>query len=103
MSTEKLDADRMPVPLGMFISEEVYNKKLRSEHKISDMGCVAFVDVTKGREEKCGNSWKVSRLLALCEDETKLQLTTEPGRDPLCCQSRATLLSALGRLYHHAL
>jgi hypothetical protein len=50
----------MPAPLGAFISEEVYDGKLRSEHRVHDMGCVAFVDATKGQEEKCGTSWSVS-------------------------------------------
>jgi hypothetical protein len=50
----------MPVPLGGFISEEVYDGKLRSEHEICAMECVAFVDAAKGQEEKCGTSWRVS-------------------------------------------
>ncbi|PSR72688.1 hypothetical protein PHLCEN_2v11383 [Hermanssonia centrifuga] len=48
---------RMPIPLGNFISDEVYNKKLKSVHKISDISCVSFVDVDKGTEESCGKSW----------------------------------------------
>lgn len=59
----------MPVLLGSFISEEVYDKKLRSVHKIEDMGCVAFVDVNKGREERCGNSWRVCIHLPMCRIE----------------------------------
>ncbi|KAH9921366.1 P-loop containing nucleoside triphosphate hydrolase protein [Amylocystis lapponica] len=47
---------RMPVPLGDFISENVYDSKLRSKHNIEDMSCVMFVDVKKG-EEKGGKSW----------------------------------------------
>ncbi|TBU59568.1 P-loop containing nucleoside triphosphate hydrolase protein [Dichomitus squalens] len=50
---------RMPVPLGEFISEEVYNSKLKSVHKINDDSCVRFVDVRKGAEESVGLSWKV--------------------------------------------
>lgn len=100
---DKQNADRMPIPLGTFISEEVYNNKLRSEHRIDDMGCVAFVDVSKGREEKCGNSWRVSSHPALCGDLANTLLAAEQGRDSLYCQSRATLLSAHGLLYHHAL
>jgi hypothetical protein len=53
-------ADRLPVPLGEFISEEVYLGKLRSCHKIVDHSCVAFIDVSKGEEMKEGNSYKVS-------------------------------------------
>lgn len=51
---------RMPVPLGEFISEYVYDKKLLSEHSITDRSAVRFVDVRKGREERVGSSWKVS-------------------------------------------
>jgi hypothetical protein len=57
---KELRLDRMPVPLGAFISDEVYDAKLNSEHRIRDMDCVAFVDATKGQEEKCGTSWRVS-------------------------------------------
>ncbi|OCH91054.1 P-loop containing nucleoside triphosphate hydrolase protein [Obba rivulosa] len=41
---------RMPIPLGNFISGEVYDSKLLSEHRISAFSAVAFVDVKKGRE-----------------------------------------------------
>ncbi|RPD58077.1 P-loop containing nucleoside triphosphate hydrolase protein [Lentinus tigrinus ALCF2SS1-7] len=51
---------RMPVPLGKFISEEVYNSKLKSEHRIVDYSCVSFVDVRKGQEQSVGSSWRVS-------------------------------------------
>jgi len=47
------------MPLGAFISENVYDGKLRSEHRIHNMDCVAFVDAAKGQEEKCGTSWRV--------------------------------------------
>jgi regulator of nonsense transcripts 1 len=53
-------ADRLPIPLGDFISEKVYNGKLRSEHKIADYSCIAFIDVLKGGETKQGSSWLVS-------------------------------------------
>ncbi|KAI0827617.1 P-loop containing nucleoside triphosphate hydrolase protein [Trametes gibbosa] len=49
---------RMPIPLGNFISECVYDGKLKSMHKITDRSAVKFVDVRKGREEKVGSSWK---------------------------------------------
>lgn len=69
VSTDKLESDRMPVPLGDFISEKVYDKKLLSEHRIHGTECLAFVDVTKGQEEKCGNSWTVSSPPTLCRHE----------------------------------
>lgn len=52
----------MPTPLGAFISDEVYNGKLRSEHKISNLDCVAFVDVGKGQEMQIGTSWTVRKV-----------------------------------------
>ena len=55
-------ADRLPAPLGKFISEEVYLGKLRSCHKIVDHSCTTFIDVSKGEETKQGNSYKVSVL-----------------------------------------
>jgi regulator of nonsense transcripts 1 len=49
----------MPVPIGQFISGCVYGGKLRSQHNISSMDCVAFIDVVKGAETSSGLSWKV--------------------------------------------
>ncbi|KAI0251231.1 P-loop containing nucleoside triphosphate hydrolase protein [Lactifluus subvellereus] len=48
---------RLPVPLGQFISENVYDGKLHSDHKIVDHSCIAFVDVQKGKEIKQGMSY----------------------------------------------
>ncbi|THG92920.1 hypothetical protein EW026_g8158 [Hermanssonia centrifuga] len=48
---------RMPTPLGNFISDEVYDKRLKSVHKIHEISCVSFVDVDKGTEKRCGKSW----------------------------------------------
>ncbi|KAI0915361.1 hypothetical protein AcV5_003854 [Taiwanofungus camphoratus] len=48
---------RMPIPIGEFISNEVYNGKLRSMHKTVDLSCLMFVDVKKGVEEQVGKSW----------------------------------------------
>ncbi|KAK0237312.1 P-loop containing nucleoside triphosphate hydrolase protein [Armillaria nabsnona] len=53
---------RMPHPLGEFISREVYNNRLRSEHTIIDSSCVAFIDTKTGTEEKSGFSWQVVSL-----------------------------------------
>ena len=52
-------ADRMPVPLGDFISKHVYDSRLKSEHPITTHTCVRFVDVRKGVEDSAGSSWKV--------------------------------------------
>ncbi|KAL5478689.1 hypothetical protein ACEPAI_1966 [Sanghuangporus weigelae] len=42
---------RMPVSLGRFISEAVYDSKLRSEHDVKTHSCIAFIDVSLGEEE----------------------------------------------------
>ena len=46
--------------LGEFISEKVYNGKLRSCHEIVDYSCITFIDVHKGEELRQGNSYQVS-------------------------------------------
>jgi len=58
----EISADRFPILLGKFISEKVYHGKLRSwsGHKIVDHSCISFIDVSKGKETKQGNSFKVS-------------------------------------------
>jgi len=55
----------MPVPLGRFISDAVYDRRLESEHGITSSECVKFVDVSfayGGEESSHGNSWIVSFL-----------------------------------------
>lgn len=49
---------RMPHPLGEFISGEIYNNRLRSEHRIKDLSCIAFIDTNTGTEERSGLSWR---------------------------------------------
>ncbi|KAK0216388.1 P-loop containing nucleoside triphosphate hydrolase protein [Armillaria fumosa] len=49
---------RMPHPLGNFISREVYDNRLRSEHDITDPSCIAFINAKYGDEEKSGFSWR---------------------------------------------
>lgn len=51
--------DRMPMPLGTFISQEVYGFRLKSQHPVRALSCIAFVDA-QGTETKNGFSWKVS-------------------------------------------
>ena len=58
--------DRMPTPIGEFISERVYDRMLRSEHLITSRDCVAFVNVKNGKEIRSGGtSWKVVQGLSL--------------------------------------
>ena len=60
-------ADRMPVPLGDFVSKEVYRSQLKSVHDVISRDCVKAIDVRKGVEEGVGTSWKVRRRFALPE------------------------------------
>lgn len=56
--------DRMPIFIGNFISQKVYDGILQSRHRIQDASCVALIDVYKGSETKSGFSYTVwSRLL----------------------------------------
>ncbi|KAG5339814.1 hypothetical protein C0989_003495 [Termitomyces sp. Mn162] len=57
--------DRMPTPIGNFISQEVYNGRLKSVHPIEEWLSCSFIDVATGREEKCGNSWVNLREVAI--------------------------------------
>ncbi|KAK7463530.1 hypothetical protein VKT23_006878 [Stygiomarasmius scandens] len=47
---------RMPVPIGDFISQRVYNSKLHSAHVVNSFECCCFIDVNQGREEWRGHS-----------------------------------------------
>ena len=58
--------DRMPVPIGDFLSSEFYNNKLQSFHRITSPNCVRFIDVVNGGEmsgPEAGGSSIVNRLL----------------------------------------
>ncbi len=69
----KIGIDRMPIPLGNFISREVYNSKLLSRHSIGDKSCIAFIDASKGMEVSVGKSWSVrTHLLPRNSTNTKL-------------------------------
>ncbi len=92
----------MPIPLGNFISDEVYNKKLKSVHKINDISCVSFVDVDKGTEESCGKSWTVCSC-AVSLTELTLTFRLELVRGSSYRDSRETLLSSQTFRYYHAL
>jgi len=52
--------DRLPVPLGGFISQAIYEGKLQSSHDIVDHSCVVFIDVGKGKEAWRGKSYQAS-------------------------------------------
>ncbi|KAG2744875.1 hypothetical protein P692DRAFT_20742909 [Suillus brevipes Sb2] len=48
---------RMPVVIGDFISDHVYNKKLKTKHDDTSKTTCRFLDVKMGREESVGHSW----------------------------------------------
>ncbi|KAH7903183.1 AAA domain-containing protein, partial [Hygrophoropsis aurantiaca] len=49
---------RMPVVIGQFISRQVYDGKLRTNHLITSGDACRFVDVQNGEEQGAGNSWQ---------------------------------------------
>lgn len=51
----------MPVCIGEFISDAMYEGQLRSSHKITIPACW-FIDIPGSQEQMHGKSWKVSRL-----------------------------------------
>lgn len=55
-----LMTDRMPVPIGAFISRHVYAGKLQSCHQITAVSSCRFKDVRNGQEALVGGSWAVS-------------------------------------------
>ena len=59
----RLPLDRMPVPVGHFISGHVYNGQLKTEHSIVSPKCVHFIDCKRGREAKKGHSYVESSSL----------------------------------------
>ena len=58
--------DRMPWPIGEFISKASYDDKLKTDHPITSKTCCQFIDVD-GDETKDGHSWKVSVLLCVAQ------------------------------------
>jgi hypothetical protein len=80
-------ADRLPIPLGKFISDKVYNGKLRS-HNIVDYSCIKFVDVRKGNERKKGSSYEV-------RGEGQIRMVPK-----LMTTETEYRISAYGRRYH---
>lgn len=58
--------DRMPVPIGNFISHCVYDRKLKTQHKVTSLLCCRFVDVQRGKELSVGKSWAVSLVTLTC-------------------------------------
>lgn len=51
--------DRMPIPIGDFISKSVYDGQLKSQHNISNTNSCRFIDVKDGVEKSSGRSWQV--------------------------------------------
>ncbi|OJT07637.1 ATP-dependent helicase upf1 [Trametes pubescens] len=49
---------RMPIELGRFISDAMYQSKLKSVHNVTGTACIMAIDVRKGAEQSAGSSWK---------------------------------------------
>ncbi|KAL0954938.1 hypothetical protein HGRIS_003871 [Hohenbuehelia grisea] len=49
---------RMPLIIGAFISRNVYDGKLKSQHPAGYSKCCSFIDVKRGKELRQGKSWK---------------------------------------------
>jgi hypothetical protein len=80
--------DRMPTPIGSFISREVYGSRLKSVHPVQHHSCLRFVDVSRGREEKAGQSWKVglsSLVFSFFNVLTCFRITTKWRRLVISC------------------
>jgi hypothetical protein len=70
----------MPTPIGNFISQRVYGSRLKSVHPVQHHSCLRFVDVSRGREEKAGQSWKVtfsSFIFSFFNELTCFRITTK--------------------------
>lgn len=51
----------MPIELGRFISDAMYESKLNSHSEnVKGTACIRAINVRKGKEELDGSSWKVS-------------------------------------------
>jgi hypothetical protein len=97
--------DRMPTPLGIFISQAVYDNRLKSVHKLESLSCTSFVDVAMGKEEKFGSSWKVSLRSTSSFLSLVLNISVygiELIRDQLHRKSGSSLLPRKRLLYHYA-
>jgi hypothetical protein len=49
----------MPLVVGNFISQHVYDHKLMTVHDNDSKAACRFLDVKKGQEQKSGKSWAV--------------------------------------------
>ncbi|TFK21196.1 hypothetical protein FA15DRAFT_94068 [Coprinopsis marcescibilis] len=47
----------MPIPIGKFISSNVYDNKLKSQHDLTDWKVCRFVNVKGSNEKRKGTSW----------------------------------------------
>lgn len=71
---------RMPVTIGKFISEAVYDGKLLSCHKITYPACF-FIDVAGGVEKRNMTSWEnIAERKTICKIAAKLQEEEEDFR-----------------------
>ncbi|KAJ7079450.1 P-loop containing nucleoside triphosphate hydrolase protein [Mycena belliarum] len=88
--TQFLDTQyRMPVPIGDFISSNVYSRRLSSQHDIKSMDCVKFINVGKGNETASGFSWtNLEEVQAICHlRQSNADLTLRTSRARQCSMS----------------
>lgn len=48
---------RMPEPIGNFISQYVYNGRLKTRHEVTSLSSCRLLDVWQGKEQSTGSSW----------------------------------------------
>lgn len=93
----------MPVPIGAFISANVYNNRLKSEHDIKTPSSCRFVNVANGKEEKKGHSWMVTILKHRAIDVTDYlsKRMFERYRSPLVWQRSSMQRESPTESLHH--
>ncbi|PPQ67578.1 hypothetical protein CVT25_012072 [Psilocybe cyanescens] len=75
---------RMPIPIGEFISKNVYSGKLKSHHKIVNPSCCRFVDVSDGVETSQGRSWT---------NEQEVKVVLEIARQLVGCRKSFRIIT----------
>lgn len=68
----------MPAPIGNFISQHVYDRRLKTQHEINSLLSCRLVDVRQGKEKSMSKSWVVSNLNVLARFLVLNGVVTEP-------------------------
>ena len=93
----------MPIQIGEFISEHVYDGKLKSQHSITSPNCLAFVDVDIGVESPEDKSWKVCHIAYGTVSFPEVLCDLERTRSSIRRSFGQELLPPSGFLCHYAL